>query len=254
MRRFVLPVAAVVAVLIVIGQSMGAVLFEDNFDDGTYTDNWVTYNGNSFDAATGVFVIDSGFGLDDARAVVKGSLWDSGWTEYTVDVDFRMGQTAIGYTPHFAMLFNVQAITEGYDLGHYYQFHSWPDRGGLRRMEGLTTRTNTGLAGFHYDELGRPDLTIDTWYHARLVVNDSTITGYVGDLDGTYLDTPVFTFDASSILPEYDYAGPIGLKAIGGATNWYDNVTVTPEPSTIVIFGIGAFGLLVYGCWKRLQV
>ena len=96
-------------------------------------------------------------------------------------------------------------------------------------------------------------MAIDTWYHGRLVVQQDTIEGYVGHLDGTFLDTPMFTFDTSSITAEYAYNGPIALKAIGGATNQYDNVVVAaiPEPSTLTLLALGALGLLGYGRRKR---
>ena len=43
-----------------------------------------------------MFAVDSGFGTDDARAVLKSSLWDSMCTDYWVDLDFKMGQTDSG--------------------------------------------------------------------------------------------------------------------------------------------------------------
>jgi len=203
----------------------GGTLFEDDFDDETYADKWDTYNGNSFTAGGGVFAIDSGFGTDDARAVLKSGLWDSAWNEYTVDVDFNMGETLPGYSPpHLALLFNVQAIAEGYNLGQYYQFYSLPHGCGLVRLESTTSNTWTDLVFTEYADVGRSDLSRDTWYHARLVVEGSTVKGFVGQPDGTYLDTPLFTYD---IPPEYSYTGPIALKAIAGATNLYDNVTIS---------------------------
>ena len=119
-------------------------------------------------------------------------------------------------------------------------------------MESLTSNVTTGLAGASYSAAGRSDLSLETWYHGRLVVQRDTIKGYVGHLNGTYLDTPMFTFDTSGITAEYAYNGPIALKAIGGATNCYDNVIVAPipEPSTLAIWSL--LGLCGVGIgWYR---
>ena len=250
MRRLILCVAMVV--LVGATQVEAAVLFQDDFNDGTYADKWDTYGGNSFDAGGGVFALDSGFGLDDTRAVVKSDLWNPNWREYVVDFDFKIGQTHPGYGQHFALLFNVQAIAEGYNRGQYYQFYSWLDAAGLHRMESLTDTQTTGLAYAYYGNEGRTNLQIDTWYHGRLVVQRDTITGYVGYLDGTYLDTPMFTFDTSGITPDYAYNGPIALKAIGGATNCYDNVRVTaiPEPSSLIVWSLILLTFAGIG-WRR---
>jgi hypothetical protein len=240
-----------VVVLVGVRHVEGAVLFEDDFNDGTYADKWVTYGGNSFDAGGGVFALDSGFGLDDTRAVLKSEFWNPNWREYVVDFDFRIGQTHAGYGEHFALLFNVQAIREGYDRGQYYQFYSFREAAGLIRMESLDARVVTGLGYHPYVTAGRSNLQIDTWYHGRLVVQQDFITGYVGYLDGTYLDTPMFTFDTSGITPEYAYNGPIALKAIGGATNSYDNIRVTaiPEPASVTVWTL--IGLTFAGIGRR---
>lgn len=250
MKRLAL---CVVVVLAGVGQSEGAVLFQDDFNDGTYADTWETYNGSGFSAAGGVSALDSGFGTDDARAVVKSHLWNAEWREYVVDFDFKMGEYDSGGQGHFALLFNVQAIAEGYNRGQYYQFYSWLDAVGLHRMESLTSSSTTGLAGASYSAEGRSDLLLDTWYHGRLVVRHDTKTGYIGHLDGTYLDAPMFTFDTSGISAEHAYNGPIALKAIGGATNCYDNVVVAaiPEPSSIIVWSLLALCGIGIGCWRK---
>lgn len=245
-------VSVCLIVLMCVRPAGGEILFQDDFNDGTYADKWVTYNGNSFAVENGVFAIDSGFGTDDARAVLKSELWNTAWKDYSVDFDFKIGEYDSGQKGHFALLFNVQAIAEGYDRGQYYQFYSWLDAAGLHRMESTTHRQTTGLAGAAYSALGRSDLSLDTWYHGRLVVLRGSIKGYVGYLDGTYLDTPLFTFDTTEISAEYAYNGPIALKAIGGATNRYDNVVVraVPEPSTLLVFS-GLLGMAVMLRWRR---
>ena len=242
------------AVLMLARPAGGAVLFHENFDDGTYADTWDTYNGSSFGVEDGVFVIESGFGADDARAVVKSELWNTFWKEYTVDFDFNIGQTDQCCEPHFAMLFNVQAITEGYNLGQYYQFYSRPDLVGLHRMESTTHDQTTGLAGMTYSEKGRPDLSLDTWYHARLVVQGGTVEGYVGHLDGTYLDMLLFSFDTASVPPEYAYKGPIALKAIGGAAHQYDNIRVDVLPDLDGDGFVGGHDLDLVRVWWGWEV
>lgn len=239
----------IVVTLMSIGSASGAILFQDDFNDGTYADTWETYGGNSIDAGDGSLALDSGFGLDDTRAVLKSDLWNPNWKEYVVDFDFKIGQTDYGYSPHMALLFNVQAIAEGYDRGQYYQFYSFREAAGLIRMESLDARAVTGLGYHPYITAGRSDLELDTWYHARLVVQQDTIQGFIGHLDGTYLDTPMFTFDTSGITAEYAYNGPVALKAIGGATNRYDNLVVSgnvvPEPTSLLVWGL--MGLVAIG-------
>jgi len=251
-NRWIIALAVVVLVLRV-GRVEGTILFEDDFNDGTYADMWLTYNGSSFGVEDGVFALESGFGTDDARAVVKSHLWNTDWKEYVVDFDFKIGEYASGGKGHFALLFNVQAINDGYNRGQYYQFYSWLDAVGLHRMESLACSSTTGLAGASYSAVGRSNLSLDTWYHGRLVVLRDSITGYVGHLDGTHLDAPLFTFDTSGISAEYAYNGPIALKAIGGATNRYDNVhvTVIPEPSALIMWSLFGALCISAGCWRR---
>jgi 3-keto-disaccharide hydrolase len=180
-----------------IGRAGGAILLQDNFNDGNAA-GWEEFDG-SFAVTNGVFEITSSGFCADARAVDG----DPSWSDYSLDVDFQYGSGNAA-----AVLFRVETIESGCDAGRYYQFYAFPDVVGFCLMNfsgGACTVLKEAAAS----------TPADVWHHLRLDVSGVTATAAI---DGT----EVLTHDGFSAYP----TGRIGLKRIDGGTNRFDNVVV----------------------------
>jgi hypothetical protein len=188
--------------------SPAQVLFSDDFNDGDAA-GWQELDGQ-FSIVNGAYRIQSQSFCGDARAVNG----NPGWTDYAVDLDFYIDSAAPNRAA--AILFRVADIVSGCDAGQYYQLHVTPASVGFCKMN-YSQGSCQGLAGAAYAT------SAFIWHHARLEVVGQTATAFI---DGQ----EVLTYNGFT-----DYAsGRIGVKAINGNANVYDNVVVTAlHPPTI---------------------
>ena len=173
-------------------------VYTDDFNDGD-ADGWEEVDG-SFNVVGGVYIVSSTEYWNDARTVIG----SEEWSDYTIDVDFMIADGS----SHASILFRIEEIDSGCDAGRYYQFHIFETSVGFCRMnysDGFCTVLATGSAITSRNE----------WHHARLNVQGSSAEG---SIDGT----PVLS---CSSLGDYS-SGRVGLKAINGGTNRYDNVVI----------------------------
>ena len=150
---------------------------------------------------------------NNARSVIG----SSSWTDYVIDLDFN-NQTA----DNACVLFRVQEVVSGLDAGHYYQLHMHPNKVGFAEID-YSGGYATLLAEVPYI------LSSQTWHHVQININDTEATAYI---DGEY----VLSYDG---FTKYTWGG-IGLKVLNGGVVSFDNVVVTPEPSTLLLLGLGA--------------
>jgi hypothetical protein len=182
------------------------VLAADNFDDGN-TVGWTLLDGQ-FSVVNGALQVTSTTNCGDARAF----LGSTTWTDYAIDVDFYIDSAASNR--HASILFRTETAVAGCDAGRYYQFHIFPGSVGICRINfsggNCSVLTSNAFSTSNF-----------AWHHLRLEVVGTSLTATI---DGQ----PALSYQGLTHYP----AGFVGLKAINGNTNRYDNLVVTQLPGT----------------------
>jgi hypothetical protein len=219
MRNLPIMISVILVGLIVPSYVNGAILFQDDFDD-SHADGWKEYNG-SFSVLDGSYRLESTEWGQDTSAVIG----DLEWTDYTIEVDFKVVRSDDSFAHHPSILFHVQDIGSGTDIGHYYQLYMFPTRGvGFSEISGGSAPSPI---------LVDCPLPRGVWHHVRLEVEGTTATAYI---DGAYvLSYNKFTRYRS---------GMIGLKTINDGVVLFDNIVVAPEPATVLLLGLGSLMFL----------
>ncbi len=192
------------------------VLVADDFNDGN-VNGWQLLDG-SFNVVNGALHVQSLTSCGDARATIGSTTW----TDYAIDVDFYIDSYA--GNRHASVLFRIETSTPGCDAGRYYQFHIFDSGVGICRMN-YSNGACSVLSSSPFST------TAHAWHHLRLEVVGTTANAFIDGL-------PALSFGGLTHFA----SGYIGLKAINGNTNRYDNVVVTQlpgSPSSYASFGTG---------------
>ena len=87
-----------------------------------------------------------------------------------------------------------------------------------------------------------------THYQLKIEVEDDVLSWHIdlGDGQGYQLlySTTDFSFPSQSNWSEQEYMGKIVLASTDIGTTYYDNLLVTPEPTTICLMGLGSLFFL----------
>lgn len=209
-------VASQAAPLVVIDNSavFGRLLAGSDFEAGSYA-GWTTYDG-TFDATSRAFSIRSNAWGNDARAVIG----QSDWHDYCLELDFNLGANPLNSSSPGSILFGVQRIGSGLDVGQYYQLNIGPSQVAFVQVnnsggwaQGLLTVNTTITAG--------------VWHHLRLTIKGAEAVAWIDGREAIRYTHP-------SPFPP----GQVGLKSINSATNLFDNVNVYgPNIFTGTYFG-----------------
>jgi hypothetical protein len=100
----------------------------------------------------------------------------------------------------------------------------------------LTLQTSSGNASINV-QAGSHEISVPIMLNSDTVINGPGIIELSGGISGAHTLTVLGTLTATSVQ--------VDTLIIGGA-----GATAVPEPSTFVLFGLGAFGLLAWA-WRR---
>ena len=164
------------------------------------------------------------YGFDEGNADVR-------WVEsidivaapiQTLSMDFRFDENAYGWTRNRIMLFHGS----NYDARSGIEIDSYP------QIEVLGTGTRQYLTG-------EVPLDLGVWYTAEMELNYTagTFKARIGETGGTMSD-----WTADVLMKSAAQYSNVWLSNNGLAT--IDNLTLTPEPATIALLGMGALALI----------
>jgi pectate lyase len=183
------------------------VSFFDDFEDGDLM-GWVSSAIGSSTAFTNVVdgttrVLEAVNPAGDDPLFAAGNV---GWTDQAVEARVKL-------TAGSATVARIFLCARLRDLDNYYFLYLEDDEIIVRRMQSGSSTTLTRV------QVPGGTVALGTWYRLRLVVQGSTVTGFV---DGTA--TPSYV-DAVPITN-----GGIAVGVSEEATAHFDDVRVTPPP------------------------
>jgi len=167
--------------------------FSDNFENGS-ADNFTSVSGSWAVAADGTNVYKQSGAVGEALSVA-GNNW---WTDYTIQVDLKLYNAGSG---------GAAGILARYtDSNNYYMF---------RLHSGLGQVQLYKKAGGTFTLLQTAPMTVNlnTWYTLMLVLNGSSITGYVNGLQQVSVTDSSLT------------SGRIGVRTFDQSAG-FDNIVV----------------------------
>lgn len=237
-RRIILSI--VVVIFLMTSNSL-ATLFED-FEDGDITNNptWtikVDQNGNPFgdgmvasDPVRPSNLVYKVYGEETAHYELRHQL-DTGMSWFNFDITAEFMATAWNF--HW----RTEVANEDYTI----QFSAWCDSGAS------PGGVNNVSLGFHHGSdadwliIPRDQVPLNHWYklHSWYDAGTGLFMSQLRDLETDALIGEV----SGSPLVDLSLLDPIGKTSIGiEETNWQyvDNFALTPEPTTILLLGLGA--------------
>ena len=209
--------------------------FYDDFEDGVLMDNW-TWNWGGSIVADSIRpnnqVLRSDVGGQGINSIFGNTVPWSGFdcqTELLVRVGYKHG----GY-------FHIRPENEPYVINTHFQYEGGGDNPGDNPNLGVEVAWN-------FDgEIGRPSFNAQIyetqwvkfhlWHSTETNLINFELTKLTGELLGALTISPVENF---SNQPDINH---IGIYT--GSENYFDNVSLTPEPSTIIVLTLGSFFLL----------
>ena len=195
------------------------VLVADNFSSGNAA-AWTLLDGQ-FTVVNGALRVQSTTNCGDARALIGSTTWG----DYAIDLDFYVDSSASNR--HASVLFRVETAVSGCDAGRYYQLHIFPSSVGIC----LINFSGGNCTVLHSNSFSTSNYT---WHHLRLEVIGAAVAAFI---DGQ----PALNYTGLTHYP----SGHVGVKAINGNANVYDNLVVTQLPGTpasYVPYGSGCGG------------
>ncbi len=174
------------------------------------------------------------------------------WDDYTVSTTFRMSVSTLNTPVLFGRWDNeISESTSGSVGGYALALSGFGSVFALAKDPGHDIRSSDFagiLASAPLDSFmpgGADRLDLDTWYTFELKMDGSNLTGrlYEGtDTSGTLRHTLTATDSTYT-------QGSVGLGAGFGSdsdarTVQFDNITVIPEPGTLMLMGLSALALL----------
>ncbi len=182
-----------VGVVALTGSAAGTMYFEDDFNTGTLADHVTSHgwsNSTSGVIEDGVFKVNAG---NFANWVPSSAMKQL--TDYVVEADVKVDlstMTGTAGTLVFALSARTSSINdEGYEFGICFSRND-PDKKPYVRMYRRSAAGNAYVGGggkqpWLEDVLGRT-ATLDETYHLKMVLDGSTIKGYVNGVE-VYNDT-----------------------------------------------------------------
>ena len=231
--------AILIVTIMATGQSLAASWFSDNFNDGVIDTTHWQYGGDGISESGGMLNVNR----DNKEDYIKTAYTYSG--DFTINLDARLNYMSWndvfqGVTIAGSMGSNMFTFT-GVSMG----FSKW---GQLY----CAIPQDDGSTRFHYG-----DDTTNTegqWQHWTLTKNGNYLSILV---NGQQVREQQYDFTFGGTVPDTVsiylpglYRDEDGSSGNGITSSSYDNFSITPEPCTLLLFGIGAVvlrTLLLFG-------